>query len=93
MLDVNDAQYQNFDDAQTRNLTLRLYMKNRFNDYVVDLRKNHFKVAVFDDELTRQFQKQADFIAELNVKAQQQDSVTRQRVEDMQKWITPPAPQ
>ena len=92
VLDVRDAQFQNFDDPQTRNLTLRLYIKNKFNDYVVDLRKNHFKVAVYDDELNRQFQKEADYIAALTIKAKQQDSVTKQRVEEMQKWITPSAP-
>lgn len=92
VLDVNDAQNQNFDDPQTRKHALRLYMKNKFNDYVVDLRENQFDVAVYDNELTRQFQKQADFIAELNQKSKEQDSITKQRVEDMQKWITP-APQ
>ena len=92
VLDVNDAQNQNFDDPQTRKHALRLYMKNKFNDYVVDLRQNHFEVAVFDDELTRQFQKQADYIAELNVKAKEQGSVTQQRLEELQKYIvTPPA--
>ena len=92
VLDVRDAKYQNFDDPQTHRLTLRLYMKNKFNDYVVDLRKNHFEVAVYDDVLTRQFQKEADYIAELTVKSKQEGSITQQRVEDMQKWITPPAP-
>ena len=92
VLDVSDAKHQNFDDPQTHKLTLRLYMKNKFNDYVVDLRKNHFEVAVYDDELTRRFQKEADYIAELTVKSKQQGSITQQRVEDMQKWITPPLP-
>jgi hypothetical protein len=46
--------------------------------------------VVYDDELTRQFQKEADFIAELNKKAVQQGSVTEQRLKDMQKWITTP---
>jgi len=90
VLDVNDAQNQNFDDPQTRKDTLRLYMKNKFNDYVVDLRQNHFEVVVYDDELTRQFQQQADFIAELNKKAVQQGSVTEQRLKDMQKYIVVP---
>ena len=92
VLDVNDAKYQNFDDPKTHKLTLRLYMKSKFNDYVVDLRKNHFEVAVYDDELTRQFQKEADYIAELTLKAKQQDSITQQRVQEMQKYITPPMP-
>jgi parvulin-like peptidyl-prolyl isomerase len=92
VLDVNDAQYQNFDDPQVRNLTLRLYMQNKINDYVIDLRKNHFEVAVYEDELNRHFQKQADFIAALTVKAKEHGSITEQRVEDLQKYIAP-APQ
>ena len=90
VLDVNDAQYQNFDDPQVRNLTLRLYMRNKINDYVIDLRKNHFEVAVYQDELNRQFQKEADYIAALNVKAKEKGSITEQRMEDMQKYIVAP---
>ena len=89
VLDVTDAQFENFDDPRTRELAFRSYMKDRFNDYVVDLRKNHFEVAVYDEEL----QQEADFIAELNVKARQEGSVTEQRVEDLQKWITTPPQQ
>jgi len=92
VLDVNDALYQNFDDPQVRNLTLRLYMRNKINDYVIDLRKNHFEVAVYEAELNRNFQKEADYIAELNIKAKEQGSVTQQRLEDLQKYIiAPPA--
>ena len=90
VLDVRDAQLQNFDDAQTRNHALRLYMQKKLNDYVVDLRKNHYKVAVYEEELNRNFQKEADYIAELTAKSKLQDSVTKQRLEDMQKWVTPP---
>ncbi|MBE9560617.1 MAG: peptidylprolyl isomerase [Proteobacteria bacterium] len=91
VLDVNDALYENFDDPQVRQLTLRLYMQKKFSDYVIDLRKNHFEVAVFEDELNRNFQSEADYIAELTIKAKEQDSVTKQRLQDLQKWITPAA--
>ena len=90
VLDVNDAQYQNFDDPQVRNLTLRIYMQKKLNDYVIDLRQNHFEVAVYDAALSKHFQNEVDYIAALNVKAQQQGSVTKQRVEDLQKWIAQP---
>jgi len=93
VLDVVDAQFENIDDQQTRQLVFRAYMKDRFNDYVVDLRKNHFEVAVYDDELQRQFQNEADFIAELTRKSQEEGSVTEQRVEELQKWITKPTPE
>ena len=90
VLDVVDAQFENIDDPQTHQLVFRAYMKDRYNDYVVDQRKNHYDVAVYDEELQRQFQREADFIAELNVKARQQGSVTEKRVEELQKWITKP---
>ena len=92
VVDVTDAQLQNFDEPQTRQSTLRLYMQKKFNDYVVDLRKNQFDVAVYDQELNKYFQEEADFIAELTVKARQQDSVTQQHMEELQKDITPPPP-
>ncbi len=91
VLDVKDAQYQNFDDPQVSRLTLRMYMKNKFNDYVIDLRKNQFAVAVYQDELNRHFQKEADYIAALTVKSREQGSITEQRTQEMQKWITPAA--
>ena len=90
VLDVTDAQYDNIDDPQTRQRTLRAYMKDQMNDYVVDLRKNHFDVAVYDDVLTRKFQEEVDFIAELKKKAQEEGSVTEQRVKELQKYIQPP---
>jgi parvulin-like peptidyl-prolyl isomerase len=91
--DVQDAQYQNIDDPETHKLTLRRYMQEKFNNYVVDLRKNHFKVAVYEDELTRNFQKEADMIAELNKKAKEKDSITKQRQKDLDKWIGGPPSQ
>jgi PPIC-type PPIASE domain len=90
VLDVNDAQYQNFDDPQVRNMTLRLYMHHKINDYVIDLRKNHFEVAVYEDELNRNFQNEADYIAELTLKSKEAGSVTQQRMEDLQKYIAAP---
>ena len=93
VLDVVDAQFQNFDEPRTRDLTLRNYMKDKFNDYVVDLRKNHFEVAIYNEELNENFQKEADYIAQLSQQAQQQGSVTEQRQKDLQKWITLPPQQ
>ena len=87
VLDVIDAQYDNIDDPKTRQLTRRRYLQEKFNAYVVDLRKNHFKVAVYEDELTRNFQKEADFIAELNEQAKQKGSVTEQRQKELEEWM------
>ena len=66
-------------------------MKQKLDDYVVELRKASFDVAVYDGELQQHFQKEADWIASLNEKAAEDGSVTSKRVEDMQKWIGEPA--
>ena len=55
--------------------------------------KNHFDVAVYDDVLQQQFKKEAEFVAELNKKAQEEGSITEQRTKELQKWITVPPQQ
>lgn len=60
-------------------------MKQKLNDYVVQLRTKSFDVAVFDAELQKHFQDEADWIAGLNEKALQEGSITSQRVEGLQK--------
>jgi parvulin-like peptidyl-prolyl isomerase len=92
VLDVRDGRYQNIDEAETRKRTLRMYLKERLNNYVVDLRKDQFEVVVYDDELTRRFQKEADLIAALKKKAVQEGSITEQRQKDLQKWLVTPPP-
>jgi len=90
VLDVRDAQFESPDDAGARKRTFRMYMQEKLNNYVVDLRKSQFKVAVYDDTLTSQVQKQSDYIAALNEKALQKGSVTEKRAKDLQKWIGTP---
>jgi len=92
VLDVTDAQHQNIEDEKTRRLTLRMYLHEKLDSYVVDLRKNAFDVEVYDDVLTRQFQQEANYIAALNKKAVEEGSITKQRQQELQEWITPPLP-
>jgi parvulin-like peptidyl-prolyl isomerase len=89
VLDVLDGRYQNFDDPETQQRTRRRYLKEKLDDYVIELRKSRFDVAVFEDELTRQFQQEADYVAELQKKAAEQGSVTQERLKDLQKWLPP----
>jgi hypothetical protein len=86
------SQHENADDPKTRKLTKKMYLDEKMSQYVVDLRKNSFKVAVYDDVLTQQFQKEVDYIAELNKRAVQEGSITKQRQKELEQWITPPVP-
>jgi parvulin-like peptidyl-prolyl isomerase len=92
VLDVIDGQHENIDEPRTRQLVFKAYMKRKFDDYVDDLRENHFKVVVYNDEINRQFQNEADFIAEQNRKAEEEGSITRQHTdtEELQQLITKP---
>jgi parvulin-like peptidyl-prolyl isomerase len=90
VLDVVAGRHDNLDDPQTRQLVFRAYMKDKFDHYVADLRKNHFDIVVYNDELDRQFQNEADFIAEQNRNAEQEGLITRQHTGEQQESTTTP---
>ena len=58
---------------------------------MIDLRKNDFKVAVYEDELARQFKREAEFIAGLTEQAAEEGSLTSAREADLQELIAPDA--
>jgi len=89
VLDVQDAQMLNLGEPQTHRMTLRLYMGDKLSNYVIELRKNDFKVAVYEDELARQFQRETEFIARLTEKAAQEGSITSERQTEMEKLMAP----
>ena len=87
VLDVQDAQLINLGEPQTRRMTLRLYMSEKLDNYVIELRKNKFKVAVNQEELARQFKREAEFIAGLTEKAAREGSVTSEREADLKEMM------
>jgi len=87
VLDVADAQFDNFDDQATQKLTRRRYIHDQLNAYVMGLRKNDFTVVVYEDNLVRLAQNEADMVARLTEQAAQPGSRTEQRVEELQKLI------
>ncbi|MGB5540504.1 MAG: peptidyl-prolyl cis-trans isomerase [Gammaproteobacteria bacterium] len=87
VLDVQDAQLQFLQEPQTHRKTLRMYMSEKLDDYVIALRTNKFKVAVYEDELVRQFKREAEFIAGLEQKATEEGSVTAGREADLKRLM------
>ena len=87
VLDVADAQFEDFKDAETRKLARRRYIHDKLDQYVMDLRKNDFTVEVYENNLVRLAQKEADMIARLTEQAAQPGSRTEQRVEELNKLI------
>jgi parvulin-like peptidyl-prolyl isomerase len=87
VLDVRDAQRESLDEAATRKEARRKYVHAKINEYTVNLRKNDFKVEVYQDRIVQLAQQEADMVGKLAEKAQEPGSVTQQRLEDLQKLL------
>ena len=62
--DVRDAHYTDFEEEDTRTLTRRRLLKEKMDQYVVDLRKyGDYPVTVYEDNMTRLFKEEAQWIA------------------------------
>jgi parvulin-like peptidyl-prolyl isomerase len=87
VLDVTDARFDDFKDRETRKLTRRRYIHDKLDDYVMDLRKNQFEVEVYENNMVRLGQQEADMVAKLMEQATEPGSRTEQRVEELNKLI------
>jgi len=85
--DVKDAEYTYFDKERTRTVTLRKYIHEKLDEYVINLRQNEFKVEVYEDNLIRLAQAEADMIKQLVEKSKEPGSITEQRIEDFQELM------
>ena len=91
VLDIREVQFDDIADENTRKLTRRTILQEKLNQYVVDLRRNDFKVVVYEDRLKQLAKEEAEWIAALEKKAQQPGSLTQKRTEEYQKLIKEPA--
>jgi parvulin-like peptidyl-prolyl isomerase len=87
VLDVSDAQFEDFADQQTQQLTRRRYIHDQLDAYVTNLRNKAFEVEVYEDNLVRLAQQEADMVARLTRQAATPGSRTEQRVEELQKML------
>jgi parvulin-like peptidyl-prolyl isomerase len=87
VLDVSDAQFDDFEAAATRKRTRRRYIHDQLDAYVRELRQNAFTVEVYEDNLVRLAQQEADMVARLSEQAAQPGSRTEQRVEELKQLI------
>jgi parvulin-like peptidyl-prolyl isomerase len=85
--DVRDAENTSLEDERTRKLARRQYIHEKLDDYVVDLRKNVFDVVVYEDAIIRLAQQEADMVKELNEKGKSEGSITKKRVQELEKFI------
>ena len=85
--DVRDAQRENLDEEGTRKAAWRKYIHAKMDEYTVNLRKNDFKVEVYEDRIVQLAQQEADMVARLAEQAQEPGSVTQKRLEELQRLM------
>ena len=84
VLDIRDPQNADIANETTRIHTRRRYIHEKLDEYVVGLRKDKYEVKVFEDTITRLAQQEVDMVEQLTERAQDPNSITRQRLEEMQ---------
>ena len=87
VMDVRDARFTDLGEDETRSATRRLYLKEKLNDYVVGLRKEQFPVVVYDENLKRLFQAEAQMIAAKTREMEANPERARQVLEEMRKVV------
>jgi parvulin-like peptidyl-prolyl isomerase len=85
--DVRDAENTDIKKERTRKMARRSYIHEKMDEYVVKLRKENFEVEVYEDVIIELAQKEADMVKQLAEKAKEPDSMTQQRLEEMQKLM------
>jgi len=87
VLDLREAHYTDIEDEDTRKVTRRMLIKQKMNDYVVGLRTNEFPVVVYNDNLNRLFQEEAQWIAAKTRDMEAHPEHARQILDDMRKMV------
>jgi peptidyl-prolyl cis-trans isomerase C len=89
VLDLRDALFEDIVDEGTLKTTRRRYLQEKMNAYLVELRMKEFPVVVYEDNLDRLFKAEAEWIAALEEKAAKSPEDTRNRMEDVKKFMKP----
>ena len=87
VVDLRDARFTDIEEDETRTATRRLYLKEKLNDYVVGLRKSEFPVVVYDENLDRLFQAEAQWIAAKTREMEANPERARQILDKMRKVV------
>ena len=78
---------KSLDEEGTRKAAWRKYIHAKMDEYTVNLRKNDFKVEVYEDRIVQLAQQEADMVGRLAEKAQEPGSVTQKRLEELQQLM------
>ena len=84
VLDQRDAMYTDIADEQTEKKTRRLYIDEKLNRYVIDLRKEQFTVVIYDDMISKLSQQEVDWYQDMLQKAQKSPEEVIEEIKKLQ---------
>ncbi len=82
-----DSKYTDIHDPETQQQARRLLLKERLNDYVVELRKQEFPVVVYEDNLNRLLLQEAQWIAAKSREMEQHPERARIILDEMKALV------
>ncbi len=71
VLDVRAARYQSLEDEGAKQLTRRMLVHGKLDEYVIELRQSKYPVVVYEDRINGLFAAEAEWIAAKLEKAEQ----------------------
>ena len=84
VLDQRDALYTDIADEQTEKKTRRMYIDEKLNRYVIDLRKEQFTVVIYDDMISKLSQQEVDWYQDMLQKAQKSPEEVIEEIKKLQ---------
>jgi len=87
VVDEVPGKFTDIEQPETRKATRRLYLKEKLNAYVVDLRLNDFPVVVYEDNLKRLFREEAQWIAAKTKEMEQHPERAQEILDRMRKVV------
>jgi parvulin-like peptidyl-prolyl isomerase len=85
VLDMRDAAHESLEDDRARQETRRLLVRDRLNQYVIDLRKQDFTVEIYEDTIAKYSQQEIDWYQEAQKTRQLSPEEVKAQIEKLRK--------
>ena len=84
ILDQRDALHTNIADEKTQTKTRRMYLDEKMDQYVIDLRANKYDVVVYEEAINRLAQQEVDWYQGMLEKAQKSPDEVIEEIKRLQ---------
>lgn len=84
VLDVRDAQHKNIADEKTQKKARRLFLDDKLDQYVINLRKESYPVEIDDTMMSKLSQQEVDWYQQMLEKAQKSPEEVLEQIQKLQ---------